>query len=449
MPPPGADILAERNPGGLLGEAALSVYGAVGRIGAPAASAVLRWRERGGKEDLAHRGERWGRASTARPPGALVWVHCASVGETNAALPLIERLAARGLALLLTTGTVAAAEISRRRLPHGAVHQFVPIDVPSAVERFLDHWRPGLAIFAESELWPTMLRALRRRSLPLTVVNARMSERSFRSWHAFAPFARAVLGQADLFLAQTPADAERLRTLGAERVSVCGNMKFDVPPPLADPDALAKMQQAICGRPVLVAASTHAGEEEVIIAAHRLITGNGTPVLTILAPRHRERREAIAALVRAEGLPLGLRSRGDAVDNATGIFLADTIGEMGLWYGLADFAFLGGSIVPHGGQNPIEPAKLGVPILHGPHLANFHEVYEALVAADASLMVEDASALAAAVNSLINRPDERQRRVSAALACMGSFTGALDRTLDALEPYLAPLCHRDEASARS
>jgi 3-deoxy-D-manno-octulosonic-acid transferase len=220
--------LAVRNPGGLLGEAALSVYGAVGRIGAPAASALLRWRERGGKEDLAHLGERWGHASAARPRGALVWVHCASVGETNAALPLIERLAARGLGLLLTTGTVAAAEISRARLPRGAIHQFMPMDVPAAVERFLDHWRPDLAIFAESELWPTMLRALRQRSLPLAVVNARMSERSFRSWHAFAPFARAVLGHADLFLAQTPADADRLRILGAERVTVCGNLKFDV-----------------------------------------------------------------------------------------------------------------------------------------------------------------------------------------------------------------------------
>ena len=449
MTPPGADILAERNPGGLLGEAALSVYGAVGRIGAPAASVVLRWRERSGKEDVAHLGERWGHASAARPRGALVWVHCASVGETNAALPLIERLAARGLALLLTTGTVAAAEISRARLPHGATHQFVPIDVPTAVERFLDHWRPDLAIFAESELWPTMLRALRRRSLPLTVVNARMSERSFRSWHAFAPFARTVLRHADLFLAQTPADAERLRTLGADRVTVCGNLKFDVPPPFADPEVLTRMRRAIGGRPVLVAASTHAGEEEAILAAHRQITQEGARLLTIVAPRHRERGEAIAALVLAEGLPLGLRSRGDALGERTSVFLADTIGEMGLWYGLADIAFLGGSIVPHGGQNPIEPAKLGVPIMHGAHLGNFREIYDALIEANASLMVNDASALAQAVKSLIERPDERQRLASAALACVERFTGALERTLDALEPYLAPLCYRNEAPARA
>lgn len=449
MPPPGAEILADRNPGGLLGEAALSIYGAVGRIGAPAASALLRWRERGGKEDLGHLGERWGRASEARPPGALVWVHCASVGETNAALPLIARLMGRGLALLLTTGTVAAAEISRARLPRGAIHQFVPIDVPSAVERFLDHWRPDIAIFAESELWPTMLRALRRRSLPLTVVNARMSERSYRSWHAFAPFARAVLGQADLFLAQTPADAERLRALGAERVRVCGNLKFDVPPPTADPAALAEMRQVVDGRPVLVAASTHPGEEEAIIAAHQQITLAGTSVLTILAPRHRERGEAIAALVQAKGVQMGLRSRGDTIDTRTGVFLADTIGEMGLWYGIADVAFLGGSMVPHGGQNPIEPAKLGVPILHGPHVANFRDVYDALIAANASLMVEHASALAEAATSLMTRPDERRRQAGAALACMAGFTGALDRTLDALEPYLSLLCQRDAASARS
>jgi 3-deoxy-D-manno-octulosonic-acid transferase len=336
--------------------------------------------------------------------------------------------------LLLTTGTVAAADVSRVRLPPGAIHQFVPIDVPAAVERFLDHWRPDLAVFAESELWPTTLRALRRRSLPLVVVNARMSERSFRSWHTFAPFARAVLGQADLFLAQTPADAERLHTLGAERVRVCGNLKFDVPPPVAAPDVVAKIRQAIGGRPVLVAASTHAGEEGSIIAAHREITQNGTPVLTILAPRHRERGEAIAALLDAEGLPVGRRSRADVIDNGTSVFLADTIG---------------GSMVPHGGQNPIEPAKLGVPIMHGPHLANFREVYDALIAANASLMVDGASALGQAANSLMKRPDERRRMAGAALACVACFTGALERTLDALDPYLAPLCSRDETSARS
>ncbi len=439
---PKADILADRNPGGLIGEAALSLYGAAGRIGAPVAGALLRWRERGGKEDAARRGERLGVAGHARPPGPLVWVHAASVGETISAVPLIDRLATRGPALLLTTGTVTAAEVARQRLPRGAIHQFVPIDTPAAVRRFLDHWRPSLALFAESELWPTMLGALRRRALPLAVVNARMSERSFRSWRAFAPLARAVLGRADLFLAQTSADAERLRALGAHRVLVCGNLKFDVPPPPADPAALAEMRRRIAGRPVLVAASTHPGEDEAVIAAHKELIQGRTRLLTILAPRHPERGEAVAALVTAMGLSLGRRSRGDEIGDATDVYLADTIGEMGMWYRLADVAFLGGSMVPHGGQNPIEPAKLLVPILHGGHVGNFRDIYDALSTAKAVATVSDAATLAAAVKLLIEDPGERDRLARDARACVERFTGALDRTLDALEPYLAPLCPR-------
>ena len=449
MPSPRADTLADRDLGGFLGEAALSLYGAAGRLGAPIAGAVLRWRARDGKEDIAHRGERWGVAGQSRPQGPLVWVHCASVGETNAALPLIDRLASRGPTLLLTTGTVTAAEVARPRLPRGAIHQFVPIDTPTAVRRFLDHWRPSLAIFAESELWPTMLRALQRRALPLAVVNARMSERSFRSWRRFAPFARAVLSRADLFLAQTPADAERLRALGADRVLVCGNLKFDVPPPFADPAAIEAMRGKIAGRPVLVAASTHPGEEATVIAAHKELRAGGVRLLTIVAPRHRERGEAVAALVEGAGLTLGRRSRGDEVGDGTDVYLADTIGEMGLWYGLADIAFLGGSMVPHGGQNPIEPAKLGVPIIHGSHVGNFREVYDALTTAKATAAVSDAATLAAVVKLLIENPGERRRLSHDALDCVGRFTGALDRTLDALESYLAPLCHGHEASARA
>lgn len=423
----------------MLGETALSLYGAAGRVAAPVAGALLKWRERHGKEDAARRGERLGVSGRARPAGPLVWVHAASVGETVAALPLIRRLAPLGPALLLTTGTVTAAQVAESRLPEGAIHQFVPIDTPSAVDRFLDHWRPSLSLFAESELWPTMLRSLGRRALPIAVVNARMSERSFRSWRRFPPLARAVLGRAELFLAQSLADSERLTALGAPRVEVCGNLKFDVPPPAADADLVSALRKDVGGRPVLVAASTHAGEETAVIAAHAALARGGSPLLTILAPRHPERGDQVAAEIAAAGLTLGRRSQGDRIGSDTAVYLADTIGEMGLWYRLADVAFLGGSMVPRGGQNPIEAAKLMVPVLHGPRVSNFRDVYAALAEARAVAVVEDGAALAESVAALLADPEERARRVREGRACVERFAGALDRTMDALSPYLSEI----------
>jgi 3-deoxy-D-manno-octulosonic-acid transferase len=444
---PEAEIAGGGNSTGLFGEAALALYGAVGRLAAPVVGAALRLRERAGKEDSARRGERFGVAGQARPAGPLVWVHAASVGETVAAVPLVGRLIGFGSAVLLTTGTVTAAEVASQRLPQGAIHQFVPIDTPPSVSRFLDHWRPGLALFAESELWPTMLRSVRLRALPLAVVNARMSERSFRSWSAVTPLARAVIGQAELFLAQTLADAERLKALGASRVVVCGNLKFDAPPPPADEATVAALKEAVAGRPVLVAASTHRGEESAVIAAHAKLAAEGVRLLTILAPRHPERGDEVAEEIAAAGLTFSRRSKDEPLGSTTDVYLADTIGEMGLWYRLADFAFLGGSMVPHGGQNPIEPAKLLVPILHGGHVGNFRDVYDALIEARAVMPVEDSATLAEAVERLIAHPDERERLAREARACVDRFGGALDRTIGALSPYLTALGLPDEAAS--
>jgi 3-deoxy-D-manno-octulosonic-acid transferase len=358
---------------------------------------------------------------------------------------LAERLAARGPTLLFTTGTITAAGIAGRRLADRAIHQFVPIDTPASVERFLDHWRPDLVIFAESELWPTMLAAVHRRSLPLAVVNARMSERSFRAWQAFTPLARAVLGRAGLYLAQSQGDAERLRSLGAERVLVIGNLKFDAPPPPADESAVATFRQQIGGRPTFVAASTHPGEEAAVLDAHREMTRDGTRLLTILAPRHPERGDAIASQIANAGLSVARRSRSDPISEDVDVYVADSIGEMGTWYRLADLAFLGGSMVMRGGQNPIEAAKLMVPIIHGAHVDNFRDIYASLDAANAAARIDGDVTLAATLRRLIHDRGERERLVRDARACIERFTGALDRTLDALEPNVALIC-RNEAS---
>jgi 3-deoxy-D-manno-octulosonic-acid transferase len=446
---PESDVAPVRSPGGLFGEAALSLYGAAGRIGLPVASAFLAWRARQGKEDAGRRGERLGNAALERPAGPLIWLHATSVGETVSAASLVRRLHDLGPTILLTTGTVTAADVAEQRLSDAALHQFVPIDCPTTIARFLDHWRPDLALFVESELWPTTLKALDRRAVPLIVISARMSERSFRSWGAFPALARAVVGRVELFLAQTLADAERLRQLGARRVEVCGNLKFDVPPPAADEAAVAEQRARIGARPVFLAASTHPGEESAVIAAHAKLAESGTRLLTVIAPRHPARGEAIAEDVRAAGLKLSRRSLGERIEEDTDIYLADTIGEMGLWYRLADFAFLGGSLAPQGGHNPIEPAKLHVPVLHGPHVQNSRDVYAALTSTDAVMAVQDGTMLADAVRRLATDPAERERMAREARACVERFTGALERTLEALQPYLKTLSDEDNAASRA
>ncbi|MDK9698515.1 MAG: 3-deoxy-D-manno-octulosonic acid transferase, partial [Siculibacillus sp.] len=253
----------------ILADLALATYRTAGSLAAPLVDLALRRRERAGKEDPARRDERRGRASRVRPAGFLVWLHAASVGEMMAAMGLIERLAATGAAVLLTTGTVTSAEIAATRLPAGAFHQYVPVDVAGWVGRFLDHWRPDLAVFVESEIWPATIHALAARGVPQVLVNARISERSARRWKRLDGLPRALFGRLALSLAQSEADGARLFALGAPRVVVTGNLKFDGRPLPVDEVELARLGAAIDGRPTWVAASTHAGEEAITAAAHR------------------------------------------------------------------------------------------------------------------------------------------------------------------------------------
>ena len=405
----------------------------------PIAPALLQWRRRQGKEDPRRLRERLAMPGLPRPEGQLAWLHGASVGEGLALLPLVERLTARGFNVLMTTGTVASAAVLATRLPAGAFHQYVPLDVPKFVERFLAHWRPDIVLFAESELWPNMIAAVDESGVPLVLVNARLSERSFRRWQKAPGFIHEMLDRFDICLAQTQGDAARLMQLGAARVLVAGNLKYDVPPPPADGAAVAQLSGQIGARPVWVAASTHDGEEEIVFAVHRALAERFPTLLTILAPRHAPRGDAIAALGRARGLNLAQRSKGEALDRDTQIYLADTMGEIGLFYRLTSVVYVGKSLAGGGGQNPIEPAKLGAAILHGPQVQNFEEVYEALDASGGARIVADADALTRELRALLSTPSDLRKMARAAADAVDALGGAAQRVESALEPYFAQM----------
>lgn len=402
----------------------------------PLAGFVLARRLKRGKEHAERMTERRGEPGLLRPAGPLIWVHGASVGELIAALPVIERLRARDFPVLVTSGTVTSAELAGQRLPEGAFHQFIPLDSPVFVARFLDHWRPDLALFVESDLWPNLILGSAERRIPLILLNGRVSERSYERWRRLPATIEALLARFDLCLVRSAEDAERFHALGAPRIVTTGNLKLDVPPLPADPGALARLKAAVAGRPLVAAASTHPGEESVVIEAHRRLRIAFPRLLTLIAPRHPERGAEVAGLAQARGLETLRRSQGALPNAATEVYVCDTLGELGLIFRVAPIAFMGGSLVPHGGQNPIEPIKLGAVVAHGPHVENFADLYEALDKATAAGPVADAAALAAALAELLGDAKARARRAAAGQRMIEGLAGAADRSIATIEPYL-------------
>jgi 3-deoxy-D-manno-octulosonic-acid transferase len=395
-----------------------SLYAMAGRVAAPGLKRMLARRAAAGKEIPARVSERFGIAALPRPAGRLVWLHAASVGETMSVLPVIAALAGRA-EVLLTTGTVTSATLAAERLPGYARHQFVPLDVPGWVAKFLDHWRPDGAVFVESEIWPGMLAALDARGIPRLLINARMSADSAKRWRRTGKIAMRLLGGFRYIHAQSAADAAQLARLGARDVKLWGNLKFFGPLLPADEAELMTLRQQI-DTPAWLAASTHPGEEEIVIAAHQILAKAYPGLLTVIVPRHPERGAAVARL--AASLPVGLRSRGEALSPG-GIYVADTLGELGLFYRLCPFAFIGNSLVGFGGHNVIEPARLGRPLIAGPHLENFAEAAERLRAAGALRDVTDAATLAAAVQAWLDEPAAARKAGEAARA---AFAGTDD-----------------------
>ncbi|MFH6784419.1 MULTISPECIES: 3-deoxy-D-manno-octulosonic acid transferase [Methylobacterium] len=412
-------------------------YGLI--AGEPALAGLLAWRRRRGKEDPVRLPERTGRPGKPRPAGPLVWAHGASIGEALSLLGLVERLTRRGFTVLVTSGTRTSAELLARRLPGGALHQFAPLDAPRYLARFLDHWRPDLALVAESELWPNTILALDAREVPLILVNGRMSERSARGWGRTPAVARAILSRIALCLAQSQEEAERFARLGAPRVVAGGNLKFDAGPPPADPEQLRRLADVIGERPVWLAASTHPGEEAAAASAHKALARRHPGLLTIVVPRHPDRGPGVAAEAMAAGLRVGRRAAGGQPHDKVDLYVADTVGELGLFYRLCPLVFVGGSLARHGGQNPIEPARLGAAILYGPHVRNFAQVYATLQRAGGARPVRDGQELTATLDALLGDAAGRRAMARSGAAAIESAGGATDRAMAALEPFICQL----------
>ena len=419
---------------------ALRAYRALTRYAAPVAPLLLAWRTRIGKEEPARRAERYGEASMPRPSGFLVWFHAASVGEANAVLPVIDAIAAEHpeIGLLLTTGTVTSAKLARARLPKGAVHQYVPLDNQDYVRRFLEHWRPDLAVFVESEIWPNLVLETNALNIPLVLVNGRMSFRSFRRWRNRPGLSRPLFSAFGLVLAQNERFAQRFTALGAARAVPVGNLKIDAPPPPVDLAGHKKLSAALAGRSVWLAASTHPGEDDIAAVAHLAMKGARPDLLTIIVPRHPDRGPFIARLLTNANLKVALRSEGKLPDASTDIYIADTIGELGLFYNLVPVAFVGGSLVPHGGQNPMEAIKLGAAVVTGPHWRNFADAYEELLASGGCAQVSEANDLATAVLLLLEDAQARARMMARAEGTIARMGGALPRTIAEIERFLPP-----------
>jgi 3-deoxy-D-manno-octulosonic-acid transferase len=415
----------------------LGSYLALSRAAPAIARRVLDRRLREAKEDRDRVGERMGQAGLPRPEGQLAWFTAASVGEALSLLELMRRLVHRrpGLSCLVTTVTTTSAAYLAPRLPPRCLHQYAPLDVLPWVERFLDHWRPDVAVWTESELWPATLAETHRRGIPMLLVNARISERSFRRWRAAGGMARGLLARFDRILAQDDLAAEQLAALGARGVAVTGTLKEGAAPLEHDEAERARLAPAFGGRPLWLAASTHEGEEA---AVSRVLheARKAMPMLALLlAPRHPNRGDGLAAAFRAEGWSVAQRSKGEVPGPDTDVYLADTLGEMGLWYRMASAAFVGGSLAPVGGHNPFEPALLGCAVIHGPHVRNFAEAYARLGAVGAAVRVENEAELLRAVVDVM-APDRAAAMAAAGWDAVSEGAAVTDAVLDAVDAAL-------------
>ncbi len=402
------------------------------RGGRAFAERKLRERVAAGKEDAPRLDERRGIASQPRPDGPLIWFHAASVGESVAILELVRRvLEERDDAhVLVTTGTVTSAEVMADRLPERAIHHYAPLDAKAFVTAFLDHWRPDVAIWTESELWPTLVVETDARGIPMLLLNARMSKASHDKWRFAKGVVRNLLERFHMALVQDELTQSYLRRLGmpADRMKVLGTLKEGAAALPCDEEERAELAKVLAGRPVWLAASTHDGEEKLVLKAHRMAMRASPRLLLILVPRHPERGDEIATLLQSDGWRFTRRAADESLTDDAQVYLADTMGEMGLWYRLAPISFVGGSLVAIGGHNPFEPAALGSAILHGPYVTNFVDIYQRLSEAEAARLAPSPEKLADHVVTLLS-PEEAAGMAASAWGVISDGADVTDRAL--------------------
>ncbi|RMF19818.1 MAG: 3-deoxy-D-manno-octulosonic acid transferase [Gammaproteobacteria bacterium] len=379
--------------------------------------------------------ERLSRAPRVAPATGVIWFHCVSVGETLAAVPLIRAAQARWpeVPVLVTTTTPTGSERVTASLGDSVHHVYLPFDLPGMMRRFLNRWQPRVLVVMETELWPNLIAACHRRDIPVMLANARLSERSARGYERVAALTRPMLGQLSLIAAQFEPDARRFVALGApaERVKVTGSLKFDLH---IDPEkaALGRALRQQWQRPVWIAASTHEGEDQPVLESHRHLLATHPDLLLILVPRHPERFNGVADLIQAQGFSCARRSLGETVSPETQVYLGDTMGELLGLFAAADVAFVGGSLAPTGGHNPLEPLAMGVPVVMGAHVFNFQVICDALKQEGALVTVKDGDTLAAAVEQLLTDPQARDAQVQAGQRVLAQNRGALARQLEML-----------------
>jgi len=416
----------------------LSLYRGLTTIAAPLISHYLKKRLARGKEHSTRFPERLGEAGIERPVGKLVWLHGASVGEAVSLLPLIDQIKNDhpNFSILMTTGTITSAALMERRLPEGVIHQFIPVDRLPYVRKFLSHWQPSLAIWLESELWPNLVCETHKRNIPMALINARMSDKSLKIWQNLKGFIATLLGCFDLCLAQTEKDKQRYETLGAKKTLCLGNLKYaagDLPSDVCDQKDL---QYAIGDRLIWLAASTHPGEEVLIGRVHQALRKQFPKILTMIAPRHPERGPVIEQELQGLGLHVCMRSSDDFPIADTDTYIADTMGDMGLLYRIAPIVFMGKSLEPLGGQNPLEPARLDCAVLCGPYMTNFPEIMQRFEEQDAIAIVADEVEMVEKISQLLTHSDQcsdlaaRGKKVALAQAAV------LGKTMEALSPLI-------------
>jgi len=400
----------------------------------------LRSRIKLGKEDPNRIEERLGYSKIDRPNGLLIWFHAASVGESLSLVELIKRLsyAQPDYNFLVTTGTVSSAKVISPHLPLNAIHQYIPIDTPKAVKSFIDFWRPDLAIWTESEFWPNILKQTYAKEIPMILINARISEKSFRKWRLFKKSLNILLSKFNHLLVQDEKTMMYLTKLGVpkERFELTGTLKEGAAAlPYSEEDE-AEVSKQISNRPIWLAASTHKGEEETIAAAHKTASKASQGLLLIIVPRHPERGEEIALLLREKNFKISVRSKNDKITRETQVYVADTLGELGLWYRLSPVSFVGGSLTGVGGHNPFEPAALGSAIIYGPYVQNFEEIYNRLSLANGAIKITDETDLSAKLIETLS-PDNAAKLAHAAWQVSSNGAGVTDRALDLIYENLS------------